>query len=261
MKKSDIEAALALAIRAAEKSSTMLVAAFRKGSVRARRKADHSFVTKHDLAAETLIRGVLRADRRFGAFDIEGEEKGRDGRASEYRWLIDPIDGTTSFVRGIPTFGTFLALEEAATRRPVVGIIHLPMQQETYAAGVGLGAWLGKKRIRVSRCDALVDAMVSTPDMQWFKATRMEAGYRRLRDRCPQLRGYADCWAHTLAARGAIDALVEPYNNAWDIRATEVLIAEAGGLCLTKPVVGGRFTAAIFGCTKIVEQVADVTGF
>lgn len=261
MKKSDIEAALALAIRAAEKPTAALSAAFRSGTVRGRRKADRSFVTKHDLAAEKVIRGVLRADRRFGSFDIEGEEGGRDGRVSEYRWLIDPIDGTTSFLRGIPTFGTFLALEDAATRRSILGVIHLPMQNETYAAGTGLGAWLGRKRIRVSSCGALSDALVSAPDAQWFKATRMEAGYRRLRDRCPQLRGYADCWAHTLAVRGAIEAVVEPYNNAWDIRATEVLVAEAGGLCLTKPVVDGRFVAAIFGCRRIVEQIADVTGF
>ena len=261
MKKSEIEAALALAIRAAEMPSRHLAGAFRMGAVRARLKPDRSFVTKHDLGAEAEIRGVLRADRRFGGFDIEGEETGRDGRVSDYRWLVDPIDGTTSFLRGIPTFGTIIALEEAETRRAILGVIHLPMQSETFAAGRGLGTWNGAKRIRVSRCRSLGEAMVSTPDAQWFHVTRMEAGYRRLRDRCPQLRGYADCWAHTLAVRGAIDAVVEPYNNAWDIRATEVLVAEAGGECRLRAVVGGKFTAALFGCRPVVEQIADVTGF
>jgi histidinol-phosphatase len=261
VKKADIEAALALAIRAAKTPSASLARAFRSGGIRARVKPDRSFVTKHDLAAETAIRGVLGASRRFGGFAIEGEEAGRDERASPYRWLIDPIDGTTSFLRGIPTFGTIVALEEAETRRAVLGVIHLPMQGETFAAGRGLGAWRDGERIRVSRCKTLVDALVSTPDAQWFSITRMESGYRRLRDRCPQLRGYADCWAHTLTMTGAVDALVEPYNNAWDVRATEVLIAEAGGLCLTRPVAGGKITAAIFGCKPVVEQIADVTGF
>ena len=261
MRKSDIEAALDLAIRAAKTPSGALARAFRSGAVRARLKPDRSYVTQHDLAAEAAIRMVLRRRGRFGDFDIEGEEEGREGRGGAYRWLIDPIDGTTSFLRGIPTFGTIVALEEAESRRAVLGVIHLPMEGKTYAAGRGLGAWCGRERVHVSRCGALADAMVSTPDAQWFRATRMEAGYRRLRDRCPQLRGYADCWAHTLAVRGAIDAVVEPYNNAWDVRATEVLIAEAGGLCLTRPALGGKLTSAIFGCRKIVEQVADVTGF
>lgn len=261
MKRADLEDALALAIRAAERPSATLARAHRSGTVRASLKPDRSFVTKHDIAAEAEIRRVLRASRRFGDFDIEGEEEGRESRGGDYRWLIDPIDGTTSFLRGIPTFGTIVALEEAESRRPVIGVIHLPMQKETYAAARGLGTWLGRDRVRVSKPRSLAESMVSTPDVQWFTATRMEAGYRRLRDRCPQLRGYADCWAHTLVMRGAVDALVEPFNNAWDIRATEILIAEAGGLCLTKPVVGGKFTAAIFGSGKIVEEIADVTGF
>lgn len=261
MRRTEIEAALALAVRAAEAPSAALARAFRSGSVTARRKADRSFVTKHDLAAEALIRKVLRSDRRFGEFEIEGEEEGRDGSASEYRWLVDPIDGTTSFLRGIPSFGTIIALEESETRRGVLGVIHLPLDGETYAAGCGLGAWRASQRLRVSRCRTLVDALVSAPDAQWFQLTRLETGYRRLRERCPQLRGYADCWAHTLVVRGALDALVEPYNNAWDIRATEVLIAEAGGLCLKKAVRGGKAIAAIFGARPIVEEIAELTGF
>jgi fructose-1,6-bisphosphatase/inositol monophosphatase family enzyme len=261
VRKADIDEALALAIRAAERPSRSLVRAFRSGGVRVRLKPDRSFVTKHDVAAEAEIRAVLRASPRFGSFDIEGEESGRDGRSSEYRWLIDPIDGTTSFLRGIATFGTIVALEETTSRRAVLGAIHLPMQGETYAAGCGLGAWCGATRIRVSKCRTLSEALVSAPDAQWFHKTRLEAGYRRLRQVCAQLRGYCDIWAHTMVMRGAVDALWEPYNNAWDIRATEVMVAEAGGICMTRPVKGGKFAAALFGSRPVVEQIADVTGF
>lgn len=261
MRKADIEQALALAIRAAERPSRSLARAFSSGAIQARVKPDRSFVTKHDVAAEAEIRRVLAASPRFGAFDIEGEETGRDGRSSEYRWLIDPIDGTTSFLRGIPTFGTIIALEESESRRAVLGVVHLPMQKETYVAGSGLGAWCGSRRVRVSKCKTLADALVSTPDAQWFQKTRLEAGYRRLRKVCPQLRGYCDISAHTMVMRGAVDALWEPYNNAWDIRATEVMTAEAGGAYLARPVKGGKFTAALFGARPVVEQIADVTGF
>lgn len=261
MRKADIDEALALAIRAAERPSRTLARAFASGTVRARLKPDRSFVTKHDIAAEAEIRKVLSASPRFGQFDIEGEETGRDGRATEYRWLIDPIDGTTSFLRGIPTFGTIIALEEAESRRAILGAIHLPMQRETYVAGRGLGAWCGSRRVRVSKTASLADALVSTPDAQWFQKTRLEPGYRRLRAACPQLRGYCDIWAHTMVMRGSVDALWEPYNNAWDIRATEVMAVEAGGACMARPVKGGKFTAALFGSKAIVEQIADVTGF
>jgi len=261
VRKADIDDALALAIRAAERPSRSLARAFHSGSVRARVKPDRSFVTKHDVAAEREIRAVLSASPRFGLFDIEGEEGGRDDRPSAYRWLIDPIDGTTSFLRGIPTFGTIVALEEAESRRAVLGVIHLPMQRETYVAGRGLGAWRGGKRIRVSKGGALAEALVSAPDAQWFQKTRLEAGYRRLRAVCPQLRGYCDISAHTMVMRGAVDALWEPYNNAWDIRATEVMAVEAGGAYLARPVIGGKFTAALFGNKAVVEWIAEVVGF
>ncbi|MBM3547630.1 MAG: histidinol-phosphatase [Alphaproteobacteria bacterium] len=261
MRKAEIESALALAVKAARSPSAELVAAFRSGTVTAKRKPDRSFVTKHDLAAEVAIRGILRSSNRFGAFDVEGEEVGRDGRPSPYRWLIDPIDGTTSFLRGIPNFGTIVALEEAETRRAVLGAIHLPMQGETYVAGRGLGAWCGSRRLRVSRCASLADALVSVPDARSVQLAQLEGGYRRLRRLCPQLRGYADCWAHTLAVRGAIDALIEPWTHAWDIRATQVLIEEAGGLGLVRnSPVKGAFDA-IFGARKIVEQIAETVDF
>ena len=104
-------------------------------------------------------------------------------------------------------------------------------------------------------------ALVSAPDALQFRVAQLGDGYKRLWDACDRLRGYADCWAHAQVARGAIDALVEPWLNVWDIRATQVLIEEAGGKQIVRPSAKPGALDAIIGSAALVDQIADILEF
>jgi fructose-1,6-bisphosphatase/inositol monophosphatase family enzyme len=190
-----------------------------------------------------------------------GEEGGLEGGEGPYRWLLDPLDGTMSFTRGIPTFGTIVALEDTDTGRPLPGVIHLPWFGETFLAGRGLGSWRNDRRIRVSEVAELSTALVSAPDARQFRQAQLGAAYQRLWVACDWLRGYTDCWAHAQAASGVIDAVVEPALHPWDIRATQVLIEEAGGAQMTRPSAHPGTVDGIFGSAKLVDRLAKVMGF
>src|SRR5262245_33457961 len=123
-----------LAAAAARAPNDLILAWFRFPGLTVESKADGTPVTAADRDAELTIRRCLRESSEFGGFPILGEEGGQDGQVGEYRWIVDPIDGTRGFARGLPTFGTLVALEETARDRALVGAIHLPLTNETLAA-------------------------------------------------------------------------------------------------------------------------------
>src|SRR4029453_3521694 len=118
----------------------IILAGFRSAALLVEAKGDGTPVTAADREAELAIRRSLRGSSEFGGFGILGEEGGSDGEAGEYRWIVDPIDGTRGFARGLPTFGTLIALEETTSERALIGVIHLPLTDETLAGARGLGA-------------------------------------------------------------------------------------------------------------------------
>ena len=256
-----LERALQLARAVATCHSSKLLEASRSDDLEITTKADGSPVTRADREAEASMRAVIRASAEFGRFAILGEEGGLEEGEGPYRWLLDPIDGTVSFTRGIPTFGTIVALEETETGRPLVGVIHVPCFGDTFMAGLGLGSWRNDRRIRVSTTSDRRTALVSAPDAWQFRQAKLEAAYRRLWDACDRLRGYTDCWAHAQVASGVIDAVVEPMLNSWDIRATQVLVEEAGGKHITRPSAYPGTVDSIFGSAKLVDHLAELMGF
>jgi histidinol-phosphatase len=256
-----LERALQLACAVATCPNAQLLAAFRSDDLAVATKADGSPVTPADREAEAAMRGRLRASSEFGCLAILGEEGGLEGGETPYRWLLDPLDGTMSFIRGIPTFGTIVALEETETGRPLVGVIHLPSFGDTFMAGRGLGSWCNQHRVHVSAAADLRTALVSAPDAMQFRQANLRAAYQRLWDACDRLRGYTDCWAHAQVARGIIDAVVEPGLHPWDIRATQVLIEEAGGRQMTRPSAFPGTVDSIFGSAALVDQLAELMSF
>ncbi len=258
MNTTQLQDAWQLAREVAMAPSAMLLAAFRSRAFHVETKFDDSPVTEMDRRAEVLMRAVIRASPAFGHLPILGEEAGLEGDSAAYQWLLDPIDGTVSYTRGIPTFGTIVALEETASARALIGVIHLPHFGETYAAARGLGSWCQDQRLQVSSATDLRTALVSAPDAYQFHRASLDAVHQRLWQTCDHLRGYTDCWAHTQAARGVIDAVVEPMLNTWDIRATEVLIEEAGGKQITRPSAYPGALDAIFGSSALVDQLANL---
>ncbi len=257
-----LEALLELAIRAAQQASADILSAFRSPSLKIERKADGSVVTHADKEGERRIRAVLGNAPRHLAYPVLGEEMGDDTPGSSLRWTVDPIDGTLGYTRGLPTFGTLIGFEDAVAAKALVGVIHLPAFGETYAAGRGLGATCNSSPIGVAPRRELSECIVSASSLRDFQKAGLEEGYVRLAREVKSLRGNFDCWGHAMAARGALDGVVEFALNRWDIAPTEAIIEEGGGTCIIRPsrVTPGKFDA-VFGNSQAVHEVVRLIGF
>ncbi len=197
-------------------------------------KADGSPVTAADREAERLIREAIAS--RFPADDLLGEELGESPRepaaasspAARRCWVIDPIDGTRSFVRGVPLFGVLLALVETGT--PVLGVIHLPALGETVAAARGEGCWHKGARARVSTEARLDRALVLTTDVEGSERRHGAAGWERLRRAAGSVRTWGDCYGYALVATGRAEVMLDPVMAPWDVAPLAPIIEEAGGV-------------------------------
>ncbi len=188
-------------------------------------KADHSPVTIADKKTEEALRTELQ--RAFPSHGIVGEEFGAEFPDREFVWTIDPIDGTRSFIRGIPLFGTLVSLLERG--EPVLGIAALPALDETYVSAKGLGAYCDGHPLHVSATASLESAFVCCGDTNAFEAAGKQDYQRALFEQAQLVRGYSDCFGHLLVLRGAVDAMVDPVVSLWDIAPLVSLISEAGG--------------------------------
>jgi fructose-1,6-bisphosphatase/inositol monophosphatase family enzyme len=223
-------------------------------------KSDGSPVTLADREAEAVIRGRLAA-APGGPFDILGEEEGLSGGGSRWRWVVDPIDGTRSFVRGIPLFGSMIGLEDTADGSALLGVIHLPVLGVTYAGARGLGATRNGRPIRLPEAVALEDSIVGTGDIAQFNEAGLRAIYECLTGLHGYVRTYTDCFGHGLTIEGALGAMVEPALNPWDIRATQAIVEAAGGAAMLRSSrAPGKFDA-LFGNRALVAQLARELGF
>jgi histidinol-phosphatase len=189
-------------------------------------KADKSPVTQADLQAEEAIRAVLRA--RFPSYGFYGEETGRHAMDAENVWLVDPIDGTKSFVRECPFFSTQIALMRAG--KLVLGVSCASAYGELAWAEEGAGAFLDDRPLRVSAVKELNEAILSTGNLKSLAASKDGwSKYGALVGRINRLRGYGDFLHYHLLARGALDAVIESDVNVLDIAALTVIVREAGG--------------------------------
>jgi histidinol phosphatase-like enzyme (inositol monophosphatase family) len=207
-----------------ERASRIALSYFRQALL-IETKADHSPVTIADKKTEEAIRTDLT--RAFPDHGIVGEEFGEAFPDREFVWTIDPIDGTRSFVRGIPLFGTLVALLERG--EPVLGIAVLPALDETYVAAKGLGAYCDGHLLRVANTQSLDQALVCSGDTPAFESAGKLPYQQELFRRSGLVRGYSDCFGHLMVVRGAVDAMVDPLVSIWDIAPLISLITEAGG--------------------------------
>jgi fructose-1,6-bisphosphatase/inositol monophosphatase family enzyme len=230
---------LSLAVAATRSVSDLILSGFRNPDLSFERKHDGSVVTRYDREAEQGIRAFLGRYQPH-PWPVFGEELGDEGRPSRYRWVVDPIDGTLPYTRGLPTFGTLLAFEDVQEQRSLLGVIHLHAQHEIYSAGQGLGAWCGDERLHVAPARPLSECMMSMA-LERYAAAQRPSGPR------PHLRCFADCYAHAMVARGALDAVAEGRLARWDVAATEIIIREAGGAVRLTPTPGveGRYDCFI----------------
>jgi histidinol phosphatase-like enzyme (inositol monophosphatase family) len=187
-------------------------------------KDDLSPVTAADRGAESLIRELI--ETAYPNHGILGEEMGQKESKENHRWIVDPIDGTRSFIHGVPLWGVLIGLE--IDREVVVGVCYLPAVDEMFAAAVGEGCRWNGRPCHVSQTSTLSEAMVCFTDAADLERTH--AGFSsRLRMNAGTLRGFGDCYGHCLVASGRADAMLDPIMNVWDNAALKPIVEEAGG--------------------------------
>jgi histidinol-phosphatase len=217
---SELQAALDAARAAAD-----VIRGFYQRNVKIEVKADKTPVTEADVRSEEAIRDLLT--RRFPSYGFYGEETGKSRMDAESVWLVDPIDGTKSFVRECPFFSTQIALMRGG--RFVLGVSCAPAYGEMAWAERGGGAFLDGKRIQVSHVGSLDGAIVSSGNLKTLAASPAWQRFGQLIGGINRIRGYGDFVHYHLLARGALEVVVESDVNILDIAALTVIIEEAGG--------------------------------
>ncbi len=226
----DLTCDLALALALADSADRITLDRAGAADLRVEAKPDRTPVTDADLAVEDAIRAVLRVHRPHD--EVVGEERGGPSGYAGRAWLLDPIDGTKNFLRGVPVWATLIALVEDG--EPAVGVISAPALRRRWWAATGAGAHTrdpnGTSRaITVSGVGDLADAYLSTTDLGSWTRYRSRESYLSLADATWESRAFGDFWQHCLVAEGAIDLAAEPIVNPWDVAAIQVLVQQAGG--------------------------------
>jgi histidinol-phosphatase len=215
---------LSLALELADAADAMTMARFRARDLAVDTKPDLSPVTEVDRRVEEMLRERIAA-RRPGD-GVLGEEFGAEGSGGT-RWIVDPIDGTKNYVRGIPVFATLIAVESDG--RLVAGVASAPALHRRWWAARERGAFADGVAIRVSRVAALEDAQLCFTGALGFERKGMGERFLTLARRCWRNRGFGDFWQHVLVAEGSADVAVEPDVSLWDLAALQVIVEEAGG--------------------------------
>lgn len=202
---------------------------FRASDLPVERKPDRSLVTKADLEVESAVRDILA--QRHPELGVFGEEHGEQQGSSGTRLIVDPIDATANFARGLPIYATLLAIEEDG--EIVAGLVAAPALHQRWHAARGQGAFSGTRRLQVSKVAALADAQVFHGSLAGAEAVPNTARIPALLQGSWRQRGVGDFYQHILVAEGCGELAVDPIVSPWDIAPLQVIVEEAGGLATT----------------------------
>lgn len=227
---SPFSADLALALELAEIADSITLDRFEAADLRVESKPDMTPVSDADLAVERALRERIAAACPGDA--VLGEEFGGEAIFAGRQWVIDPIDGTKNYVRGVPVWATLIAVLVDGT--PRAAAISAPALARRWYASAGGGAWRTfaggePKRLHVSGVSELADASVSMSSLEGWQARGLQENFIGLTERTWRLRGYGDFFSYCLVAEGAVDIAAEPEVSLWDLAALSVLVEEAGG--------------------------------
>jgi histidinol-phosphatase len=213
----DLELALALA----DAADAITMRHFQSATLSVRTKADRTPVSEADEATEKMLRERLAGERPHDG--VVGEEFGSTGSGAR-RWILDPIDGTKNYIRGVPVWATLIALEENGVMS--AGVISAPAIPRRWWAARGEGAYANGRRLQASRVESLAEAFLSYDSVNDFDPPDR---FLALVRQCGRTRAFGDFWSHMLVAEGAIDVAVEPKIALWDVAPIQVIVEEAGG--------------------------------
>lgn len=251
---------LTLAHRLADAADSITLKRYQAIDLTVTTKPDNTPVTDADKSAEEAIRALLRAHRPDDG--IVGEEFGDKGVEQKRYWVIDPIDGTKNFLRGVPNWATLIALIERqpdGSQSTIVSVVSAPALFRRWSAHINGGAFVTinhqeTKRIHVSQVAKISDASISYSDFQGW-GEKLTA-FHKLLDSAWRTRGYGDFWSHMLVAEGAVDVAIEPELALWDMAALDLIVTEAGGIfSSTSGVLGPHGGSAISSNSALHKDI------
>ena len=238
---------------------------FRALDLRVETKPDLTPVSDADRATEDSLRNVLRRARPRDA--VLGEESGQTG-VGPRRWVIDPIDGTKNYVRGVPVWATLIGLMDGP--EVVVGVVSAPALSRRWWAATGGGAWTGRSLTKASRCQVsgvtnLGDASFSYSGIGGWAEKDLLGGFMGLAKSVWRTRAFGDFWSHMLVAEGAVDLAAEPELSLWDVAAPAVIVTEAGGRFTAldgdpSPAAGSGLTSNGLLHDALLAHLGDLAG-
>ena len=230
---------LAFALTLADRADAISLSRYQALDLEITTKPDNSPVTDADKSVERAIIDAIAL--QYPSDGVVGEEFGSNGSKDRY-WVIDPIDGTKNFVRGVPTWATLIALVE--NEAVVASVVSSPALYRRWYASVGGGAFVTEgasapRKLSVSKVSQLADASITYSDFQGWGARR--TNFEKLLDGAWRTRGLGDFWSHMLVAEGAVDVAIEPSLALWDMAALDLIVREAGGKFTSLDGVDGPF--------------------
>ena len=256
----DLQSRLELAVRAARAAGRGTLAYFQQDNFAVERKSDDSPVTVADREAEQLLRRMILAEFPHDA--IVGEEFGEQPGSSGFRWIVDPIDGTKSFISGVPLYSTLIGVEH--DQQSLIGVIYVPGLDECVSAAKGLGAVYQKgetqQPARVSARESLASGLFVTSQVDSFAQRGAADAFLRLQQAAYITRTWGDGYGYLLVATGRAEAMVDPKMNVWDAAAMQPILEEAGGTFTDwqgVPTIFGGEGVATNG--RVLDEVLRVT--
>jgi histidinol phosphatase-like enzyme (inositol monophosphatase family) len=252
----DIDRMREFAVELAHQSGELIAGMFRQSDLAVETKADDSPVTPADREAEELLRRRIRS--QFPEHGIVGEEFGSERDDAEYVWYLDPIDGTISFVAGVPLFGTLIGLMRDG--EPIFGLIHQPITNELMI-GTASGTTLNGRPVQVRETGSLEAATLLTTDPGTIERYKNLDRFEVLRERTGLYRGWGDCYGYLLVAAARADIMIDPIMNPWDLIPLVPVIRGAGGVITTwegdDPVTGDSAVASALGIHAQVLEILN----
>ena len=249
---------LALALRLADAADSITLARYQSIDLIVSTKPDNTPVTDADKASEEAIRALLKSHRPDDG--IVGEEFGNDAGGADRYWVIDPIDGTKNFLRGVPTWATLIGLIERqsdGSEIVVVGVVSAPALFRRWYASEGNGAFVSvnkaaPEKISVSQVSEIKDASIAYSDfIGWNERL---APFQELMEQAWRTRGIGDFWSHMLVAEGAVDVAAEPSLAIWDMAALDIIVREAGGRFTNVAGVDGSLGGSGLSTNAAIHQ-------
>ncbi len=261
MPDADVQSRLHLMLTATREAGQLTLKYFRRDNFDVERKEDDSPVTVADREAEGRLRE--RIAEQFPQDAIVGEEFGEQAGSSGYQWILDPIDGTKSFISGVPLYGTLVGV--AREGRSLLGAIYIPALDEWIHAAKGEGAWyrqgLGELQpARVSQRSSLADGVFLTSQVDTFARRGAADAFRQLEEAASITRTWGDCYGYLLVATGRAEAMVDAIMSVWDAAALQPILEEAGGAFTDWQGEPTIHSGEGVGCNRaVLQQVLAIT--